>query len=547
MEQSHIQLDRKHFWALCLTLFMIAYNLAVMQPIMPLVVRTFDSSMGYVQVALVLFSLVAASFAPTTENLCRFYGREQVFITGLVCYGIGITMTALSADISVLVVSFAILAGLAATPLVSAPWVLMDAAYDGKAEQKATLAFILSSTFGGLSGAILGGLIASRIGWRWAFLPSIAVFLLVLLLGQSLPRTPVKLIREPIDWVGGLLSLLGLGSILLGISLSGEFGWWLPKRLFSIAGIVIPPFPLSIVPLLIAVGTVSMGLFLFWQRRQARRGASLLRVGLLRKQAFVCGMLAGMLHTMVTTGVQFNLYQLLPTLLNLNPFQTAIAVLPYNLTLLIVLIALLKYLSIEQKIAPKVVVYIGVGLLAIGLIELHSVMNAELTGLKLLPGLVTMGVGSALFLAYIASLTFSVASQDEIPESRGIYNPVQNLGSSLGRGILGTALIFFTSQGIVNGVLATLGKELSQPERRQAIATLQRMIQTYATEEVRSTFAKLPAVVQPELKTIIHTSALQGTRITLLVALVLAVLCLLLATPLPGHLRRSNKEVEPTS
>jgi len=545
MDKTHITLSRKDFtlsrkdfWALCLTLFMISYNIAVVSPIMPLIVRTFNSSIGYIQGALVLFSLVTASFAPTTENLCRFYGRERVFTGGLVCYGIGIAITALSPDIGVLVVSFSILTGLAATPLVSAPWAIMDFAYDGKDEQKATLFFILASTFGGLSGGILGGFIASKVGWRWAFAPSIAVFLLVLLLGRSLPRTTLKLREEPIDWVGGLLSLCGLGSILVGISLSGEFGWWAPKRIFSIAGVVIPPFAISIVPLLLAVGSVSLGLFIFWQRRQASRGASLFRVGLLRKRTFVFGMLAAMLHTLITTGVQFNLYQLLPTILHLNPFETAIAVLPYSLTLVIVLVTSLTYLSIDQKIAPKYIIYCGLACLGAGIFQLHSMMNPSLTALSLLPGLVTMGIGSALFLAYISALTYSAASQDEKPEGTGIYNPVQNLGSSLGRGILGTMLIFFTSQGIVNGVLETLGKQLSQLQRKEAIATLQQMIQTYSAEEVKAVFAKLPAIVQPSLETIIQQSALEGIRLSFLVALILTAVCFLLITPLPGYPRR---------
>lgn len=537
MDKPHITLDRKDIWALRLTLFMIAYNIAVIPPIMPLIVRNFNSSMGYIQGALVMFSLVTASFAPTTENLCKFYGRERVFTGGLICYGIGIAMTAFSPDISILVISFSILAGLAATPLVTEPWAIMDFAYEGKDEQKETLAFILVSTFGGLSGGILGGLIASEVGWRWAFAPSIAVFLLVLLLGRSLPRTTLNLHQEPIDWVGGLFSLCGLGSILVGISLSGEFGWWTPRRIFSIAGFVIPSASVSIVPLLLTVGVISLGLFLFWQRRQAARGASLFRVGLLRKRGFVFGMLAAMLHTLITTGVQFNLYQLLPTVLKLNSFQTAIAVLPYTSTLVIVLFALLIYLSIHEKIAPKYVVHVGLVLLSVGLFQIYSVMNQSLTALKLLPGLVIMGIGSALFLAYISSLTYSAASQDEKPEGTGIYNPIQNLGSSLGRGILGTTVIFFTSQGIVNRVLQTLGQQLSQPQKKEAIATLQEMIQTYSGEKVSAVFAKLPAIVQPSLRTIIRTSAFEGVRLSLLVALILTVVCFLLTTQLPKHPR----------
>lgn len=541
MNNAYITLKRRQFWALCLTLFMIAYNLAVLPPAMPLMVREFDSSIGYVQIALVLFSLVTASFAPTTENLCRFYGREQVFRTGLLCYGIGIVMTALSPGIGLLVLNFSLLTGLAATPLVSAPWAIMDYAYDGKEEQRATLIFILGSVLGGLSGGILGGLIAFEVGWRWAFAPSLFVLLLVLWGVRSLPPTTTRLCRDPIDWVGGLLSLLGMGSILLGLSLSGEFGWWFPRRVFSVAGVVIPPFTLSIVPLLMSVGLAALGLFIFWQRRQSNRGASLLRVGLLRKRAFVCGMLAAMLHTLIASGIQFNLYQLLPKILGLNPLQTAIAILPYNLVQLICLIALFLHLKLDQKFAPKHLVYSGVGLLSVGLFALYSAADENLTVLKLLPGLILMGVGSALFVAYIAALTYSVANYTEKPEGTGIYNPVQNLGTSLGRGILGTALVSFASQGIVDRVVDTLGKQLSSIQRQEAITRLQTLLQTYSMEEVQTVFARLPAPVQPYLQTIVTTSAYEGFRVSLLIALILSALCLLLTIALPPYPLRQPK------
>jgi hypothetical protein len=225
-------------------------------------------------------------------------------------------------------------------------------------------------------------------------------------------------------------------------------------------------------------------------------------------------------------------------MLKLNPFQTAIAVLPYTLTMVVVLLTLLVYLSIDQKVAPKYVIFCGLALLGVGLLQIYSVMDLSLTTLKLLPGLVIMGIGSAFFLAYISSLTYSVANQDEKPEGTGIYNPIQNLGSSLGRGILGTTLIFFTSQGIVNRVLEIVGTQFSPMQRKQAIDTLERLIQTYSAEEVGAVLAKLPAIVQPSLKTIIQTSALEGIRVSLLIAVFLVAVCFLLTTRLPSHPRR---------
>jgi MFS family permease len=531
-----VQLGRKGFWAISLTLFMIAYSVSVMPAIMPAIVSDFNSSIGYIQSILVLFSLVTASFAPTTENLCRFYGRTPVFLLGLMLYGIGIALTALSPAMGMLAVSFSLLTGLAATPLISTPWAIADLAFDGKAEEQANVALIVASSLGGLSGALLGGYLASQFSWRWAFAPALVVLVVVGLLHRSLPRLVTRY-QQPIDWVGGLLSFWGLGFILIGISLSAEFGWWQPKRLFTIAGVVIPPFALSIVPTLIAVGIILLGFFIFWQRRQAdRRMASLLRAGLLRKRGFVLGLLTAMLHTLIATGLQFNLFQFVPVALSLNPFQTALTIIPYNITMIIVVIVILKYLMLGDRIPPKYIVHTGIVLIAIGIGLLYRSLQAQITSLDLMPGLIVMGIGSGLFLSYISKLTYSAATADEKPEGSGIYNPVQNLGSSLGRAILGTALISFASRNIVDGLLEKMGRTLPPVQRNQIIAQLQEMIQTLSRQELEATLSsQLPPSIAPLIRPIGLEAALVGMRTSLLIALLCTGICLVLAATLPKY------------
>jgi MFS family permease len=524
------------FWAIVLTLFMVAYNVSVMPAIMSLMVLDLHSSVGSVQGILVVFSLVTASFAPTTENLCRFYGRTRIFTFGLVLYGIGMALTSLSPTIEMLAVSFSLLTGLAATPLISTPWAIADLINTDKTEEQTVLPLILASTLGGLAGALLGGYLASQFGWRWAFLPSFIALILVLRLRRSLPNL-IIISAQPIDWVGGLLSFLGLGSIFVGIGLAGEFGWWQAKREFSIAGLVIPPFSISIVPTLVSVGIIILGFFAFWQRRQSNRcGASLLQVGLLREREFVLGILTAMLHTLVVTGVQFNLYQFVPVALSLNPFQVALTVIPYTVTTIIVLVVVVKYLFLGNWIAPKYIICGGIFLLAGGIGVLYGNMHLQVTSLELMPGLIIMGIGSGLFLSYISALTYSAASATEKPQCRGIYHPVQNLGNSLGRGILGTALVFFTSKGIVDEVLQKLDKTLLPAQRSDVIARLQEMIQTFSREDLRAVFAnKLPASVYPLIRSISLDAATSGMKTSLMIALALTGLCFLLATTLPKY------------
>ncbi|BAU10921.1 permeases of the major facilitator superfamily protein [Leptolyngbya sp. NIES-3755] len=532
-----------------LTVWMVSYNIGVLPAIMPAIVQEFDSSIGSIQTVLVLFSLTTAAFAPTTENLCRYFGRTPVFLVGLVLYGLGISFTALSSSIVILALSFAVLTGLAATPLVSTPWTFVDLIYRGKTGEQATVGLIVVSTLGSLMGSLLGGFLASQIGWRWAFVPSIVALIVIWLRRRMLPNISIYC-QQPIDWVGGLLSFLGLGLILSGVSLAMEFGWWEPKRVFSIGNVVLPPFPLSIVPTLIAVGLILLGFFAFWQRRQARKGeASILRAGLLRKPGFVLGTLAAMIHTLILAGVQFNLFQYVPLTLALDPYRTALTIMPLNITKILVVIGALKFLklasnrngdSLFQRLSPKSIVFTGTVLFAIGIFMLYQSLSLRVSSIDLLPGLVVMGIGSGLFSPYVSRLTYSAAENGKI-EGTGIYNPVQNLGNSLGRAILGTSLIFYTSRGVVDGVSQQLGKTLNPVDRVRLIATLQEMIQTLSRRDLNTAVVnQVPASVVPFLRQISQEAATSGLRTSLLLALVFTGLCFLLATTLPKYPSRQE-------
>jgi MFS family permease len=539
------------FRVIGLTVWMVSYNIGVLPAIMPAIVRDFDSSIGSIQTVLVLFSLTTAAFAPTTENLCRYFGRTPVFLAGLVLYGIGISFTALSSSIAILAVSFAVLTGLAATPLVSTPWTFVDLIYRGKTEEQATLGLIVVSTLGSLMGSLLGGFLASQIGWRWAFLPSLIALIGIWFRRRSLPNLSLYC-EQPIDWVGGLLSFLGLGLILSGVSLAMEFGWWEPKRVFTIGGVVMPPFPLSIVPPLIAVGLILLGFFGFWQRRQAKKGeASILRAGLLRKPGFVLGMLAAMLHTLIIAGVQFNLFQYVPLALSLDPYRTALTIMPLNITKILVVIVTLKLLrlgsdrngdTVFQRLSPKSIVFSGLALLATGIFMLYRSLTLQVTSINLLPGLVMMGIGSGLFTSYASRLTYSAAENGRV-EGTGIYNPVQNLGSSLGKAILGTALIFYASRNIVDGVLQQMEQTINPADRTRLIATLQEMVQTLSRREVTAEVVNyVPPSVVPFLRQISHEAATSGLQTSLLLALLLTGLCFLLSTTLPKYPSRHADE-----
>jgi MFS family permease len=533
LEQAPLREKRKSAIGLCLTLFMVSFHIGLVPTIMPPLVRSLDASVGYVQGALVLLSLVTAAFAPTSENLSRRFGRQAVFRGALGLFAIGTLLAAMSPAIAWFVVSYALLTGIAATPLVSVPWALMDSLYDDKAEKIAFLLLTLSMVLGGLIGSLAGGLIAFQYSWRLGF-PLELLLIPVILWSVSLYPPTVEETANPIDWVGGVFSFAGLGLTLLGVSLAGEFGWWQAKRELAVFGLPLVPFGISIVPILLATGLVCLGLFTFWERQQARTGKiSLMRAGLLQRPPFVAGLMVATVHSALITGLSFNLFQFIPPVLGLNSFKTALTVLPYNLAMVMVLIAMVRFINLS--VPPKQIVQVGLLVESIGLLGLIASTRLGMTRVSLLPALIVIGVGAGLFTSQIGPITYAATSRAEKPEATGIFNPFQKVGQALGRGILGTLLISLASAQIVDGAIAEWGQQVAPESRRFAVTYLQRAIQTFTQDEMQALFARLPEVVQPSLASIIETAAVGAMRTTLLLILTLNVACLLLTMRLPNQ------------
>ena len=526
---------------LCLTLFMVSYTIGVVPPIMPPMVREFDSSVGYVQSALVLMSLVTASFAPTAENLGRRLGRKPVFGLALMLYGIGLLIVIISPDMGIFTLGFSAIIGLAAATLVSTPLALIDHLYDDVAEQYGMLALSISGIVGSLLGSILGGLMAFELSWRWAFAFELALIPLIWLLVRR-TAIPEPGYTPPIDWIGGLLSLGGFGLTLVGVSLAGEYGWWAPKKQPWLFENVLTQFGISIVPILISAGIVCLALLIFWQRQRAQHGeSSLLRMGVFNRKVYITGLAIGTLHTMISAGVNFNLFQFIPAVVGINSFRTALTVMPYTIAQLVVLIVLVKR---RPQFPPRYLLQVGLLVKSIGIAMLLATVRVTVTAWGFLPALVVMGIGTGLFVTFITSLTFSATAENEKAEARGVYRPFQNLGASLGRGILGTILIALASVRIVDSLVAELGQTVDASTRRDAIRTLLTAIQTFTRDEQAELFAQLPDRIQPSLNTILDSSAVEAMQITLSIILALSLLCLGLSFLLPKRAKKFEAPIE---
>jgi MFS family permease len=160
-----------------------------------------------IQVAITIFLLVMAALMIPGGKLTDRYGRKRLFMAGLIVYGVGAVLSAVAPGLGVLIIGNSILEGVGTAMLIPPVYILTTLLFTDLASR--ARAFGLISAMGGVgaaAGPLIGGLIASAISWRAAFIFQSLIIVLIVLLSRKitdpLPPEPTR----PFDTGGAVLS-----------------------------------------------------------------------------------------------------------------------------------------------------------------------------------------------------------------------------------------------------------------------------------------------------------------------------------------------------
>ena len=175
-----------------------------------------NTTVAGVQVTITLFLLIMAILMIPCSKLTDRWGRKRCFIGGLVLYGIGAILSAVSPSLGVLILGNSVLEGVGTAFLIPPVYILATMAFSELTSR--ARAFGVISGLGGIgaaAGPLIGGLITSAISWRAAFIFQAMVIVVIILLSRRmvdpLPADPTR----PFDAVGAILS--GGRDVLRGV------------------------------------------------------------------------------------------------------------------------------------------------------------------------------------------------------------------------------------------------------------------------------------------------------------------------------------------
>src|SRR5215216_1326643 len=208
---------------LAMAMFVLVIDTSMMNVSISAVVKDLGTTVSAVQSAIALEALVSAAFILINSKIGDLIGRKRAYVLGLLAYALGALTMALTQSLVPVIIFWAIVGGIGASLLLPAMQSLIHGNFEGKAQAKAYALVGAAAAIAAAVGPLIGGFITTYLSWRVGFLLEV-VIIAVVLSGIRLVRDVPYTGSRRVDVGGAVLSVLGMGGVVLGILVWQEGG-----------------------------------------------------------------------------------------------------------------------------------------------------------------------------------------------------------------------------------------------------------------------------------------------------------------------------------
>jgi EmrB/QacA subfamily drug resistance transporter len=491
--------DRRLPLLLAMAMFVLVVDTSIMNVSITAVAEDLGTTVSDVQSAIALEALVSAAFILISSKVGDLIGRKRAYVLGLLAYAIGAVAMTFAQGIAAVVICWAIVGGLGASLLLPAMQSLIHGNFEGAAMKKTYALVGAAAAVGAAIGPLVGGFLTTFLSWRVAFFLEAVIIAIVLSGIKLVVDVPFTGLRK-IDALGAVLSVLGMGGVVLGILVWQEGG--------------------EFVGLLMAIGAAALALLAHWLVKRKRAGqVTLLDPDLFKIANFRVGALAMVLQQITLGGAMIALPLYLQVTLEYNALQAGLSLAPLSLTMFAV--ALLAGKRAGER-RPASLIRLGFALALVGMLAIIPVIPRGESGWALLVPLLIAGAGLGLLVSQLNNYILGPIEEERVSEAAGVNSAGQSFGLSFGLAMAGGILLATLSFSFVN---MTESSEVIPPADQALIAAaLEDNAQLVSTTQLEALLAEAPAEIQQEIISI-NTAA---GNLALQVAMLVPVLACLL-------------------
>jgi EmrB/QacA subfamily drug resistance transporter len=484
---------------LAMAMFVLVVDTSLMNVSIAAVVKDLGTTVSGVQSAIALEALVSAAFILIGSKVGDLIGRKRAYVLGLLGYAVGALAMAFAQGLTAIIIFWAILGGLGASLLLPSMQSLIHGNFQGPAQRKVYALVGAAAAIAAAVGPLLGGFITTYLSWRVGFLLEVLVIAIVLS-GIKLVRDAPYTGSRAIDPVGAVLSVLGMGGIVLGILVWQEGG--------------------EAVGALLVVGAVAMGSLAYWLVRRKRRAKpTLLDPDLFQAKPFRFGISQQMMQQIALGGLMIVLPIYLQMVLEYNAMLAGLSLAPLSLSMFGVAVLAGKKAGSRR---PSGIVRAGFLLLAVGVGVLLPIVPQADSGWYLFIPLVIAGSGLGLLVSQLNNYTLSPISEERVSEAAGVNSAAGSFGLSFGLAFAGAIMLATLSFTFTD--MAESSAVLPPAEQEQVAAALEEDAQVMSTTQLEQQLTGQPEEIRDEIIRINTEARPLALQVALLVPLLAALL-----------------------
>jgi EmrB/QacA subfamily drug resistance transporter len=284
-------------------LFMENMDSTVIATSLPAIAADIGTSPLTLKLAITSYLLALAVFIPASGWTADRFGPRLVFSGAIAVFMAGSIGCALSGSVTDFVIA-RILQGIGGAMMTPVGRLVLLRTIDKSALVSAMAWVTVPALIGPVVGPPLGGFITTYFSWHWIFLINIPIGILGIFMAQRF-IDPIKTENpEPFDLYGMVLAGIGLAGIAFGLSVAG-----------------LNLLPWSVVAALVAIGAISMTLYVIHARRT---DSPVLDFGLLRLATMRASIVGGFLFRLGIGSLPFLLPLLMQVGFGLTPFRSGL-------------------------------------------------------------------------------------------------------------------------------------------------------------------------------------------------------------------------------
>jgi len=284
-------------------LFMENLDSTVISTSLPAIARALETNPLALKLAVTSYLLALAIFIPASGWTADRFGARHVFRIAIGVFVLGSIGCALSHSLEEFVLA-RIVQGAGGAMMTPVGRLILVRSIDKRLLVNAMSLVTIPALVGPICGPPLGGFITTYASWHWIFIINVPIGLIGLVMAtRYIPHVHAER-PPPFDFLGFVLSGLGIGGLAFGLSVLGlDF------------------LPIGIVAALLGIGAVAAAAYIVHARRTP---APILDLSLFKLPTFRASIFGGFLFRLGIGALPFLLPLLLQIGFDLTPFQSGL-------------------------------------------------------------------------------------------------------------------------------------------------------------------------------------------------------------------------------